>query len=770
MQTTKRRTRRRAAVVTLMSVLSIFATALPALAHHPEVQASSDCADGQIRVDFTAVTWSATGTGGLHDDIRVGWSTTNPGSGTSQSAPYTTFVADGEYTDANGRQFSGHFFRPLSDGGSTIYVTVWAVGSWGNGNSGYQYRTVAVTLPTDCEPTPVEPVPSGSLTSECGVWSASVSVASLGQHEVAVPPTVTFQVWEGASLLDEVELAPGESDTLGGTFPEDSGVRDIRLVVLGGDQLDTAAVETDCESAPEVTLGDECAEGGIAVLLSNPDAPTASFEVWSGDTLVETVQLSGTTEPYLVIVPALEGETVDITVWVDDGEGPFAAYEVTRDCEPPVVVVETCTPDGSLMVNVSELPADTFTIVVDGASLAEPIERTSEGAVTDYTEYFDLEDGIYVVTVYDSSEEPIWTDTVVVDCDEPVVEVAAECATDGGTVTVTVTETPDGEAFTATISETTVDVVDGVATFEGLADGIYEVLVESDEGYEEVFEVVVDCDEPVVEVAAECATDGGTVTVTVTETPDGEAFTATIGDTTVDVVDGVATFEGLADGIYEVLVESDEGYEEVFEVAVDCEEPVVEVAQECILEDGTVTVTVTETPDDETFTVTIDGVEKPVADGTVTFEDLADGTYDVTVTSDQGYDETFVVTIDCDVDTDVGGEEVEQPAPEPEPEPEPAPTPAPAPTPQAPTLAMTGVDGLSLMALAAAVLMLLGALVLLATRGATGIAGSTDMRLGMVRTPERTNPSLSPTPFVTDRGTTATAPRPWWRWRPHRRG
>ena len=81
MRITVRRARR-SAVVAFLSILTLLATALPAFAHHPEISATPHCADdGRIRVDFTAETWTSTGSGGLHDDIRVGWSSSYRGGG-----------------------------------------------------------------------------------------------------------------------------------------------------------------------------------------------------------------------------------------------------------------------------------------------------------------------------------------------------------------------------------------------------------------------------------------------------------------------------------------------------------------------------------------------------------------------------------------------------------------------------------------------------------------------------------------------------------------
>ena len=263
-----------------------------------------------------------------------------------------------------------------------------------------------------------------------------------------------------------------------------------------------------------------------------------------------------------------------------------------------------------------------------------------------------------------------------------------------------------------------VEVVNGEAVFTGLADGTHSVTV-MDSTEQVVFtdELVVDCDEPEVDVTTECVDGDGTVVVTVDETPAGD-FTATIGDTMVGVVDGQASFGGIEDGTHTVTVRDEAGdVVATLAVVVDCDEPEVEVVTECVDDAGTVTVTIIETPDDEAFTVTVDGDTVELVDGVATIAGLADGDHTVVVTSDQGLEETVVVTVDCE-ETGVGGVDTDDldPAPQPEPAPEPEPEPKPAPEPEpAPVLAATGV-ATSVIALAALFLLALGGSMVSATR------------------------------------------------------
>ena len=200
MRITVRRARR-SAVVAFLSILTLLATALPAFAHHPEISATPHCADdGRIRVDFTAETWTSTGSGGLHDDIRVGWSSSYRGGGAQSTSPFDTQVATGSFTDPS-RSFSGSFHLPADMAGDDIWVTSWAVGRWGNDNAGNEYRSVKVTLPGECVVTTTAVDPTVRISDECEVPDTLTVPNTTGVEYLRGDDVVNGQTFEGPQTV-----------------------------------------------------------------------------------------------------------------------------------------------------------------------------------------------------------------------------------------------------------------------------------------------------------------------------------------------------------------------------------------------------------------------------------------------------------------------------------------------------------------------------------------------------------------------------------------
>ena len=168
------------------------------------------------------------------------------------------------------------------------------------------------------------------------------------------------------------------------------------------------------------------------------------------------------------------------------------------------------------------------------------------------------------------------------------------------------------------------------ATVTVTTDGGATTLVDAEQ-------VTRDCDEPVVTTST--CTEIGALVVGVTEDAQ-DTYTITVDGTGIEgpqqqssdgaTADYTAVFD-VPDGDYTVTVTSGTGYTSTTSVTVDCDEPVVEIAQSCVDHDGTVVVTITETPAD-TFSVQLDDGEwVKAAEGQVVFEDVADGSHHITV-------------------------------------------------------------------------------------------------------------------------------------------
>lgn len=124
------------ALLLLVAVVGI-AWAMPD--HHVEL--SGTWCRGET-VHWTAKSWSMTGDGGLNPSIKVEYQTYFPTSG-------LLMAGAGQFTDANGRQFSGEIAIDPTVARVSLRSTVLA--KWGNGTNGGQVNTADV-YPVDCVP------------------------------------------------------------------------------------------------------------------------------------------------------------------------------------------------------------------------------------------------------------------------------------------------------------------------------------------------------------------------------------------------------------------------------------------------------------------------------------------------------------------------------------------------------------------------------------------------------------------------------------------
>ncbi|MDH5020173.1 integrin alpha, partial [Halobacterium rubrum] len=256
------------------------------------------------------------------------------------------------------------------------------------------------------------------------------------------------------------------------------------------------------------------------------------------------------------------------------------------------------------------------------------------------------------------------------DCPEPEPEpepedviVTKECVDEQGEVTVT---NPNDERVTFTIEGTEYELAangnsgDSI-TIDDLDDGDYDWSATTEDGEHVGGGVLtVDCDEPEPEnviVTKDCDNEQGEVTVT---NPNDERVTFTIeGDSYTLAADGNSgdsiTIDDLDDGDYDWSATTEDGEHVGGGVlTVDCDEPEPEdliITKECVDEQGEVTIT---NPNDERVTFTIEGTEYELAANgnsgdSVTLDDLDDGDYDWSATTEDGeHVGGGVLTVDCD--------------------------------------------------------------------------------------------------------------------------
>lgn len=211
------RTTFHAVFVALLLLAAIFAIAQAAPDHHVEL--SGTWCRGEP-VHWTAKSWSMTGDGGLNPSVKVEYQTYYPASG-------LLMAGAGQFTDANGRQFSGEITVAPSVTKVSLRSTVLA--KWGNGNNGGQVNTADI-YPVDCAPTatptatrtPKEtgepptltPTVTGTATPSPTVTHTATPTPSPTHTGTATPtPTLTNTPTATATPTMTPTLTPTETST-----------------------------------------------------------------------------------------------------------------------------------------------------------------------------------------------------------------------------------------------------------------------------------------------------------------------------------------------------------------------------------------------------------------------------------------------------------------------------------------------------------------------------------------------------------------------------
>ncbi|NLX27415.1 MAG: T9SS type A sorting domain-containing protein [Bacteroidales bacterium] len=306
----------------------------------------------------------------------------------------------------------------------------------------------------------------------------------------------------------------------------------------------------------------------------------------------------------------------------------------------------TCTPPSAPLAIVTQPDCDTPTGSIEVESPVGQVFEYSldEGLSWQQNPLFaDLTPGTYTVTVRDVSRDlACWSEAAFVINDQPPTPVAPTvdlvhptCDVATGSIEVTA---PTGTGFTYSVG----GVYAASTLFEGLLPGTYTVTVMSADGcVSSATQAVIDPqpetpEKPVVEVTQPtCNVATGTIEIT---SPTGEGY---IYSVTGESYVRSALFEDLLPGTYTVTV-MDEFFGCVSSettVTID-PQPETPIAPElsltqpdCLVATGTIEVT---SPLEDGYSYNIVGSSFTATYFTPIFEDLAPGTYTVTVTSADG--------------------------------------------------------------------------------------------------------------------------------------
>jgi hypothetical protein len=500
-------------------------------------------------------------------------------------------------------------------------------------------------LTKDC----LHPKPSVEVGNVCAAGGIPVKLINSGDD------TAVFTV-NGT----DTSVAAHHSTTV--TIPADENETVHVTITSGGQTLLDRDYTRDCRHPkPTVEVDDECAEGGVAVELGNRDGEdVAVFTIAYGDFSTTVTVPAGATRFYVVPVP--EDGSLGVTITAP-GMEKFSKT-LTRDCQEPTVdVVDECAEDGVAVELGNEDGVEPTTFTVDYGETTETV-TVPAGRTEIYTVPVDENHSVDVTITAPGLR---FTETLTRDClhPEPTVSAGEECADDGVEVVLGNEDGNDDAIFTITYDEVTETVTVPAGETE-----TYVVPVPEDESVDVTFSapgmvtltkpLARDCLHPQPTVAYECA-EGGIKLLLANEDGEDEAFfTITYGGD-VATTDTIEVAEGgtepfmvpVAEGESVDVTVTAPGMEDFTETLTrDCQKPVVTVAEPCV--DGQVAIVLSNEGGTEaaTFTVTYGNVNATVTvepGQTVThpLQIAEDATQRVVVTSGGVVVFDEVVTADC---------------------------------------------------------------------------------------------------------------------------
>ncbi|MCW4470749.1 T9SS type A sorting domain-containing protein [Flavobacterium sp. MFBS3-15] len=213
------------------------------------------------------------------------------------------------------------------------------------------------------------------------------------------------------------------------------------------------------------------------------------------------------------------------------------------------------------------------------------------------------------------------------------------CTEPTGSIAIT---SPVGADYTYSVDGTNFQVA---TSFDGLAPGVYTVTAKNTTGCIATAQATIDTapvvpDAPVTVVTQPtCTEPTGSIGIT---SPVGAGYTYSVDGTTFQAS---TSFDGLAPGVYTVTVQNTTGCVSTAQVTIDIapvvpDAPVTTLTQPtCAVATGTIEVT---SPLADAYTYSIDGTTFGPSS---IFENVAPGTYTVTVQSPQGCTSTATVVI-----------------------------------------------------------------------------------------------------------------------------
>lgn len=321
--------RRWGALLVFASLLaSINLVAAPsALAHHPEISATSVCDVQSAVIDYVATSW-AEGAKGSNADIGI----------------YVdgTWVAKGSFESDNGYTFSGRVDASAWVG-KTVTVTAQADGPWGNGKAAGDSRSTTVTVASECGGTTV-PQPETPSTTIPGTYvPGNPKCADLGYDRgVKSDPPGTDEIIDGISFdyhgLASVTVSSEEWTILAVIVKGGNGAQ-----VYTGSFVDLVAPLNHGGQQADISHVDACVGHRNTTTTTHETTTTTKYETTT-TTEHETTTTTEAVEEALVWINVGRCEEVDgeslTPVWVRI-EPAGSAVVTLRTPDGPLVFTES---------------------------------------------------------------------------------------------------------------------------------------------------------------------------------------------------------------------------------------------------------------------------------------------------------------------------------------------------------------------------------------------------------------------------------------------
>jgi hypothetical protein len=256
--------------------------------------------------------------------------------------------------------------------------------------------------------------PGVATEVDCIAEGGLVTVLLTNEAEAGTAEPVVFVVADPRGGASETVTVPA-GETLPVTFGGFADGDYSFAVTADGVALEPILVTVDCERPSVVTHGQDCAEGGYQVVVTNEGGTPATVTVTKDGSVVETVEVSAESD-VTVLVPFAEEETATVEV-LHDGE-VLLSVEVTYDCENPTLVDGRfdCAEGGFTVELENDGDADATVIaLIDDLQVGEVV--VPAGGSADLFVELPEDEAVHLVVVHDG--DVILDEELVLDCVPP---------------------------------------------------------------------------------------------------------------------------------------------------------------------------------------------------------------------------------------------------------------------------------------------------------------------------------------------------------------